>query len=68
MKNNYELSKSEIKLLSYKSKGKTIKYAAEKLKIAEKQAYGMSKTIKEKLNARNLTQAVYIAYSEGLLN
>ncbi len=61
------LSQTEIQLLEILITGLSIKNAGKRLGLSEYQAYKISKSIKTKLNAKNMPNAAFIAYQKNLI-
>lgn len=61
------LSETEILLLKLLKDGIFARHAGENLGLNKYQTYKTTKSIKTKLNARNLANAAYIAFNKGLI-
>ena len=67
MSKQKQLNKAEIQMLKLLMNGMYIKNTAKQLKLSEYQAYKISKSIQTKLNAKNMPNAVFIAYTNNLI-
>lgn len=56
------LNQQEVKVLTECTKGTSLKAIAKKFGLNESEIYTISSGIKKKLNAKNMANAVYIAY------
>ena len=61
------LNETEIRLLKKLTTGLYIKEAGEQLGLSKYQVYKISKSIQTKLNAMNMTNAMFIAYKKSLI-
>jgi len=56
-----KFDETELKILLNLSEGKNLRKTAKELNLTDSQIYKITKIIKEKLKARNMTHAVYRA-------
>ena len=61
------LNETEILLLKLLKNGIYARHAGKNLGLNEYQTYKTTKSIKTKLNARNLANATYIAFNKGFI-
>jgi len=67
VKNSAQLTQRELQCLTMISKGMTVKQISEKLYLSSETVNTHSKSIRQKLNCVNITEAVSKAYRWGLL-
>lgn len=66
MRSNLILNSTEKAILKETASGLKLKKISEKLGLSVSKIYQYSRTLKLKLGARNMTNAIYIAYKKNL--
>lgn len=68
MKKLFNLTEQEVNFLKYLAEGLKISEAAENLHVSVKRAAVISQNVRTKLNAKNLANAVYIAFNNKIID
>ena len=68
MQAKFNLTEQEIKFMKYLAQGIKIKGAAKELKVSHQRAYTIASYIRQKLHAKNMANAVYIALNNKIID